>query len=139
MLKVSYEFIETELIDFNIQDLGVNTSEEDNIVDFRPSINEGFSENEIFIEYTINCKVFIKNEVCSITTLSRFRTESNMNFVDNMKNKDVIDIVAQLGLISNSHLMGMFRIKSYGTNFNSYCIPIRGIHEISEMLTGGID
>ena len=139
MLKISYQLLETELVHFEIEDLGVNTTEKDNIVDFRPSINGGHLKNENFIEFTINCKIFLENEMCSITTTSRFRTESNMDFVENIKNDEVIGIIARLGLISNSHLMGMFRVKSYGTNFNDYCIPIREIHEIDALIRKGIN
>jgi len=134
MLRISYQLLETELAHFDIEDIGVDTTEKDTIVDFRPSIHDGFSKNENFIEFTINSKVFLKNEVCSITTFSRFRTESNMNFLDNLKNKEVIDFIARLGMISNSHLMGMFRVKSYGTNFSDFCIPIRDMSEITELL-----
>lgn len=138
MLQVSYQLLETELIHFEIEDLEVISSEKDNIVDFRPKINGGFSKNENFIEFTINCKVFIKNEVCSITTFSRFRTETNLDLIDNIKNTEIVDLIARLGFISNSHLMGMFRIKSLGTKFSEYCIPIREIHEIAKMLDSEI-
>lgn len=134
MLKVSYQLLETELINFTIEDLNVTTTEKDNIVDFRPIISGGYSNNENFIEFTINNKVFVKNEMCSITTVSRYRTETNIVMLDNLKNPEIIDLIARLGYLSNAHLMGMFRIKSYGTKFSEYCIPVREIHEISEML-----
>jgi len=130
----SYSLLKVELIHFDIEDSGVIYKDKDSITDIRPRIRDGKSDNEFIIDYTINCKVFQNNEICSITTLSRFKTIASLDLLDNLKNKDIVDFIARLGFISNAHLMGMFRVKTDGTSYSEFCIPVRDMQEIYSIL-----
>ncbi len=127
----SYSLLKVELVHFNIEDCGVIYQDKDSITDIRPNISAGILKNEYIIDYAINCKVFQHNEICSITTSSQFKTQTNLDILDNLNNKDVVDFIARLGFIANSQLMGMFRIKSDGTSYSGFCIPIRDMQELS--------
>jgi hypothetical protein len=130
----SYSLLKVELVHFNIEDSGVIYQDKDSITDLRPNISAGVLKNEYIIDYAINCKAFQNNEICSITTSSQFKTQTNLDILDNLNNKDVVDFIARLGFIANSQLMGMFRVKSDGTSYSRFCIPIRDMQELSTVL-----
>ena len=130
----SYGLLKVELVHFDIESGDVIYNDKDSITDIRPRIRGSEPDKEFIIDYTINCKAFQENEICSITTLSRFKTITSLDILENLNNKDVVDFIARLGFIANAHLMGMFRVKTDGTSYSGFCIPIRDMQEISSIL-----
>jgi hypothetical protein len=130
----SYSLLKVELVHFDIESGDIIYNDKDCITDIRPRIRDGKSDNEFIIDYTINCKAFQENEICSTTSLSRFRTITSLDLLDNLRNKDVVDFIGRLGFIANAHLMGMFRVKTDGTSYSGFCIPVRDMQEISSIL-----
>ena len=136
-MQVQLQLLEVELIDFIIErELYEKDCESTSLVDHRPIISPGHSINQNFIEFTINVKIFKNSKVCSITTFSRFVVffeDKNFNMLENIKDENVADILANLGVIANAHLMGIFRIESSKTEFDEYIIPVRSNTEMKSM------
>ena len=136
-MQVQLQLLEVELIDFIIErELYEKDCESTRLVDHRPIISPGHSINQNFSEFTINVKIFKNSKVCSITTFSRFVVffeDKNFNMLENIKDENVADILANLGVIANAHLMGIFRIESSKTEFDEYIIPVRSHTEMKSM------
>ncbi len=141
-MEIQLQLLEVELLDFSISKEKYSEEKElTSLVDHRPTILHGHSLNQNFIEFTINVKIYKNGKVCSTTIFSRFSlffNNLNFNMLENIKNKDVIDILANLGVIANSHLMGIFRIKSIGTDFDEYIIPVRAHTEMYNLLSNNM-
>ena len=139
-MQVQLQLLEVELISFTIEkELYEKECELTSLVDHRPIISAGHSINQNFIEFTINVKICKNGKVCSITTFSRFVVffeDKNFNMLENIKDENVADILANLGVIANAHLMGIFRIKSSETDFDEYIIPVRSHTEMKSMFVG---
>jgi hypothetical protein len=54
--------------------------------------------------------------------------------IEKIKDDNVINLLSKLGLISNSHLMGMLKLKSKKTIFYDYNIPITSIYELEKLI-----
>ena len=54
----------------------------------------------------------------------------------NIKDENIADISTNLGVISNAHLMGIFRTKSSETDFDEYIIPVRSHTEMKSIFVG---
>ncbi|MEC5167524.1 hypothetical protein RCH18_003286 [Flavobacterium sp. PL11] len=136
-MQVQLQLLEVELINFTIEkELYEKERELTSLVDHRPIISAGHSINQNFIEFTINVQICKNGKVCSITTFSRFVVffeNENFNMLENIKDENVADILANLGVIANAHLMGVFRIKSSETEFDEYIIPVRSHSEMHSM------
>jgi hypothetical protein len=136
-MQVQLELLGVELISFTIEKEPYEKDRElTSLVDHRPIISAGHSINQNFIEFTINVEICKNGKVCSITTFSRFVVffeDKNFNMLENINDENVADILANLGVIANAHLMGMFRIESSKTDFNQYLIPVRSHTEMKSM------
>ena len=136
-MQVQLQLLEVELISFTIEKKQYEKERElTSLVDHRPVISGGHSINQNFIEFTINVEICKNGNICSITTFSRFVVffeDKNFNMLENIKDENVADILANLGVIANAHLMGVFRIKSSKTDFDEYIIPVRSHTEMKSM------
>lgn len=135
-MKFTLSLLDLDLAHFLIEDSNHSIKEDStNLNDFRPVILGGNFKNQYFIEFTINTKIFKQAKVCSITTFSRFEIlTENFDLIENIKDENVINLLSQLGLISNSHLMGMLKLKSEKTIFSEYNIPVTSIYELESMI-----
>ena len=139
MIRLHLGLLEVELIDFSIEKANYPKEDElKSLNDHRPIIYPGHSKNQNFVEFTINTKVFKNGNICSITTFSRFVTSFEGNDFDLIKNKgsqDAIGILAEMGVMASSHLMGAFRIKTDKTVFSDHVIPPRSKSEFMNMFS----
>jgi len=139
-MQVQLQLLEVELVSFTIEKKQYQKELElTSLVDHRPIISGGHSINQNFIEFTINVEIFKNGNTCSITTFSRFVLffeDKNFNMLENIKDENVADLLANIGVITNAHLMGIFRIKSSETDFDEYIIPLRSHSEMKSMFVG---
>ncbi len=137
MISIHLGLLEVELIDFSIEKGSYPKEDElKSLNDHRPVISVGHSENQNFVEFTINTQVFKNGNICSITTFSRFVVSfegNEFNLIKNRGSKDGIDILAEMGVMASSHLMGAFRIKTNKTDFADHVIPPRSKGEFINM------
>ena len=137
MIRIHLGLLEVELIDFTIEKGNYPKEDElKSLNDHRPIISAGHSENQNFVEFTINTQVFKNGNICSITTFSRFVASfegNDFNLIKNKGSEDAIGILAEMGVMASSHLMGAFRIKTDKTDFSDHVIPPRSKGEFINM------